>query len=676
MPSDVLESYWWLYYTRHSWMNKFNNNQTGNELFMITQQGRGSKITTFMMRLYCLASAILGGTWCFGLAGTMWTYPGIFTMEPWYQLVLGILLAASSLYGYFLANHRVVAIVLVPAAVYEVAEMIYTPYIRLNRAFGAWQFFAVVQSMYGILLLTGAVFVILHVIFVTVNRFKDHFRTVGRRTLGGLVAKSNAIFVDNMKKFKLIHLSFLCIIAGSGLLATALVNNWFIPPDASITLHPGNYHVRFQFYGDATYSHYNTSELASMSALGVRIITGIPIFITYDEYRSDPYMWWMNLTDYMQTLDYQSNRDAIINMFSPWKAGAPNVTFLCALWGIPSGFPTDYSATAGYWGVGAMLLNAWLTAGVIVEANLTNVVGFHTDQESFADGYEPINGVSNVTLGEERNFERNAQARQNYLAFFNRLRYYEKTNATWAAFVDSMNRTHGIDHILFTTTYGDMFVNDGLDNDWDMDVFGMNVVNTLPYDEFLPMLYHQSRFPPDNAHYALYFQMKKHQATLRKAGYPDRIGALLGCMGTKDSMFTPGFNGTQFVDGMQQPANGFDVIARQVMIVKAFNCTWVSFFPQNSYADQDINGFWDTFGHDFIEQLNATVNGPGSAAPFRIKFCPDVAGMNIDLARDVFLSDGWAWFYLIALISALCVVSFHQAFKRRVVAADGPSHGP
>lgn len=623
---------------------------------MVDQQGRGTTVTTFLIRIYCLSSAILGGTWCFGLAGTMWSNPGIFTVEPWYQLVLGILLVAGALYGYFLANHRVVILALVPGAIYEIAEMIYTPYLRLNRAFGAWDFFATVQLVYGLLLLSGVVVLIVHFILITRNRIVE-WHSNERKPIPFLQ--------QNLKRYKPVHLTFMLVLAGSGFLTAGFVNNWFIPADASITLHPGNYDVRFQFYGDADYSHYNASEIASLNALGVRIITGVPAFISYGDYLSDPYLWWLNLTDYKQSPVYLSSRAAIINLFSPWKAGAPNVTFLCALWGIPTGFPTDYSVTAGYWGVGAMLLTAWLTAEVIVEANLTNVVGFHTDQESFASGFEPINGVLNVTLDEERDFERNLQARQNYLAFFQRLRYQEQTNATWAAFVDSMKFTHGVDHILFTTTYGDMFVNDGLDNDWDMDVFGMNNVNTLPYDEFLPMLYHQSRFPPDNAHYALYFQMKKLQATLTRAGYPERIGALLGCMGTKDSLFMPNYTGTQLVDGTQQAVNGFDVIARQVMIVKTFNCTWVSFFPQNSYSDQNIYGIWLTYGHNFFAELNATVNGPGSEAPFRIRFCPDVSDMNIDLARDVFLSDAWAWFYLFSLVATISMACMHQVLALR-----------
>jgi hypothetical protein len=641
---------------------------------MIKQQGRGSEITTILMRLYCLACAILGGTWCFGLASMMWSHPDIFTVEPWYQLCLGILLVSGSMYGYFLANHRVVVIVLVPIAVYEIAEMIYTPYIRLNRAFGAWDFFATMQAIYGILLVSGVAFLILHVIFVSVKRVKEMRNMLDQPVHGGNFIEKSTLLRQNMKRFKHVHLVFMIVIAGSGFLTTAFVGNWFVPSDSSITLHPGNYNMRFQFYGDANYSFYNSSERDSLNALGVRIIDGVTDFITYDDYASDPYLWWMNLTTYKQSADYISKRIAIYDRFYPWKVNASNVTFLYWLHGIPSGLPTDYSVTTGDWGVGALLLNAWLTAEVIVEENLTNVVGFHTDQEGISKNEAPVGGFIDPVFQEQRDYERNLQARANYLAFFNRLRYYEQTNSTWSTFVSSMNQTNGVDHLLFTTTYGDLLVNDGLDDDWDMDVFAMNNVNTLPYDEFLPMLYHQSRVPPDNAHYALYFQMKKLETTLAKAGYPERIGALLGCMGTTGSLFLANFTGTQFVDGVQEPVNGFDVIARQVMIVKAFNCSWVSFFPQTArYVDQGIIGIWDTYGHDFFDELNATVNGPGSASPFQIKFYPDVAGMNIDVARDVFLSTEWAWFYLGALIVACCVVCFHQAFKSLVLAVKSRS---
>jgi uncharacterized membrane protein len=643
--------------------------ERSDERITIKKQGRGSEITTFLMRLYCLACAILGGTWCFGLANLMFQHPDIFTVEPWYQLALGILLVGGSLYGYFLANHRVVVAVLVPAAVYEIAEMIYTPYIRLNRAFGAWDFFASVQAIFGLLLVSGVAFVILHLVFVSVKRVKQRRVMADQSVSAENRAESIPTLRYAWKKHKRVHLVFMFVLAGSGFLTAAFVGNWFVPSDASVTLHPGDYDVRFQFYGDADYNFYNSSERASFNALGVRIIDGVAAFISYSDYTSDPYLWWMNLTDYKQTADYQNKRTAIVNRFTPWKLNAPNVTFLYWLGGVPSGLPTDYSVTTGYWGVGALLLNAWLTAEVIVEENLTNVVGFHTDQEGISENEAPVAPLTGSEFMAERDYERNMQARVNYIAFFNRLRFYEHNNATWSAFVDSMNQTQGVDHLLFTTTYGDLLVNDGLDDDWDMDVFTMNNVNTLPYDEFLPMLYHQSRFPPDNAHYALYFQMMKLKATLAKAGYPERIGALLGCMGTENSLFLPNYTGTQFVDGVQQLANGFDVIARQVMIAKAFNCTWVSFFPQTArYVDQDIIGIWDTYGHGFFEELNATVNGPGSASPFRIKFYPDVAGMNVDLARDVFLSDAWAWFYLAALIAALCLVCFHQGYKALLIA--------
>nr|MDO8112544.1 hypothetical protein [Candidatus Sigynarchaeota archaeon] len=635
---------------------------------MRKRPGIGSEITTFVMRVYSVASAILGGTWCFGLASMMWGYPGIFTVEPWYQLVLGILLVSASAYGYFLSNHRVSIVVLAPVAVYVIGEMIYTPYIRLNRVFGAWQFFGVVQSIYGVLLLIGVAFSLLHIIFVGVRQWKVRQGLTGaarhatiKENIRSATSKNSKLF----KKYKVVHFSFIFLIAGSGFLTAAFVNNWFISPTASVTLHPGNYQTKFQFYGPSDYALYNQSLRESLNALGVRIITGVADFITYADYTQDPYMWWMNLTNYKQTQEYKGIRDGIIAQFNPWKVNATNITFLCALHAIPCSLPTDYSVTTGYWGVSAMLFNAWLTAEVIVEANLTNVVGFHTDQEGMDRRELPVGGALNQSFQEQRDYERNMQARENYLAFFHRLRYYEQTNATWSAFASDMNKTYGVDHILFTTTYGDLLINDGLDNDWDMDTFAMNNINTLPFDEFLPMLYNQHRFPPDCAHYALYYQCKRLQATLERAGYPGRIGVLLGCMGTLGSMFIGNYTGTQFVNGTQQVATGFDVIARQAMIAKAFNCTWISFFPFHSYPEQDILGINETFDASFFDQLNATVNGPGSEAPFSIRYFPDVSNGNTDLARDLFLSVNWTWFYLVALIAGISVVGVHETCIRR-----------
>jgi hypothetical protein len=314
--------------------------------------------------------------------------------------------------------------------------------------------------------------------------------------------------------------------------------------------------------------------------------------------------------------------------------------------------------------VGVLILNAWLTAEVIVEANISNVVGFHTDQEGVSAGNaeKPFGGMVNPQFETERSYERNLQARQNYLTFFEKLRYEESTNTVWVAFLNQMNKSYGVDHLLFTTTYEGPLVIDGLDNDWDMDVFNCNNVNTLPYDEFLPMLYNQNQEPPDKAHYMLYLQMNMLKATLHTAGYSDRIGALLGCMGSSDSLFQLNYSGTQLEDGIQKPVNGFDVIAQQVMIVKAFNCTWASFFPLNAY--DTIVGIYNAYGSDFFDRLNIIVNGEGSTVPFKIRVYPDINIGKTDLARDVFLTMGWAWYYIIMLIAGIFVVFVHQRFDK------------
>nr|MDO8114449.1 hypothetical protein [Candidatus Sigynarchaeota archaeon] len=630
--------------------------------------GRASDATTFVMRVYSLACAILGGTWCFGLAGLMWQHPDMFTVEPWYQLVLGILYVSISLFGYFLSNHRIVVAILVPLSLYLAMMLVWMPYMRLARVFWGWGFFGVVQAVFGIFACIGIGFSILHIIFVGVRQFKERQGTTDYDWFTGSFVDMGRAFMENVKKYKKVHLGFAVILATSWILSTAFQRNWFIPANATVTLHPADYQIKFQFYGPSSESYYNATELDSMNRLGVRIIDHVTSFIMYDNYSANPTLWWMNLTDYKQTTDYHDKRDMIVARYSPWKTNWPNVTFIYQITGIPGFFPTDYAVTSGYWGVGALLMNAWLTLEVIVEENLTNVVGLHTDQEDVSESWPPIAvGSTSTEFEVTRDQERNMQARQNYLEFFQRVRNAERTNQTWKDFVIAMNSSYGIDHFLFTTTYGSEVL-DGLDNDWDMDVFNMNNVNTLPYDEFLPMLYNQHRFPPDNAHYALYMQMSVLHKTLETAGYPGRIGALLGCMAASGSMFLPNYTGTQLVNGNQVDITGFDVVARQVMIVKSFNCTWVSFFPLNEYTGEGFWGIFKTFGDTFFDDLNAMVNAANASAPYSIRYCPNVSEMEMDLARDLFLSAGWEWYYLVALISAFAGVWLHHTLKPRVKA--------
>jgi hypothetical protein len=633
---------------------------------MLKNIEKGIRVTTWFMRFYSLICAFLVGAWCFGLAGRMWQHPDIFTVEPWYEFCLGILLLSASIYGYILSNHRISLFILAPVAVYGISEMIYTPYIRLNRVFTAWEVFGIVQSIYGILLIIGIIVSLIHYILISLQRFKERKETHIEKPYFKRFTELRSMVKTSLATNKRIHIAFISILIISSFFMVGLEKNWFIPSNAVITLHPENKSIKFQFYGPDNITFYNQTQLDSLNALGVRIIGGVTDFITYTDYIQDPYLWWLNLTDYKQTQDYKDKRDQIVNMFMPWKENESNITFLYWLHGVPSGLPTDYSVTSGYWGVGALILNAWLTAEVIVENNLTNVVGFHTDQESVSDNEAPFNGyTNNASFEVTRDFERNMQARENYLEFFNRLRYAEQTNATWITFMNKMNELHGIDHLLFTTTYENPLVIDGLDSDWDMETFNINNVNTLPYDEFLPMLYTQSDFPADQANYALYTGMRTLADTLQTAGYPERIGALLGCMGSKDSMFAQNYTGSQYLNGKEQPANGFDIIARQVMILKSFNCTWASFFPLNAYGD--IVGIYLAYSSDFFDRLNVTVNGPGSANSFDIRFYPAAGNGDIDLARDIFLSTDWTWYYAIVLLGSVIIVSIHQKNRAKII---------
>ena len=222
------------------------------------------------------------------------------------------------------------------------------------------------------------------------------------------------------------------------------------------------------------------------------------------QYQADPYAWWLNITGFEQTVTYQSARAGIISMLTSWMLNDSNVTFIDCLGGVPGGFSTDYAASETANGVGAMLLNAWLAAQVVVSANLTNFVGFTMDQEGIATGYEPVGGPENQTFQNTHSYDRSEQATDTYQSFLRLMHDEATTNASWIAFDAAMNASYGVDHFLWTTTYAGVTIQAGLGGEAEsraMDVLTEDVVNTVPYDQYMPMLYYDNDFPPDLAQY-------------------------------------------------------------------------------------------------------------------------------------------------------------------------------
>ncbi|HME52351.1 MAG TPA: hypothetical protein VKM55_09050 [Candidatus Lokiarchaeia archaeon] len=620
--------------------------------------------TTYYIRLLAITCGICGGTWCFGLAGMMWANPAIFTIEPWYELGLGVLFCAGCTYAYLLSDHRVSVLILAPIGIVLVAYAIYNPYIEKSRAFGAWEFFAVVQTIYGLVTLAGAGFLIAHVIIISIRR--NH----ASRSTYGMYGRDMAI--QHLQKFKALHVGLVAAMIGGAVLAAGFANNWFIPQDATVTLQPKNYITRFEFYGPAGfYTDYTNADRADLNALGVRIVTGVTNFISYQQYIADPYTWWLNLTSFKQTAEYESARAIIINTFTPWKLFDSNVTFLYSLEGIPGGFPTEYAVTDGNNGVGAMLLNAWLAAQVIVEANLTNVVGFSTDQEGVTSTELPFGGPANQSFQDVHNFDRSEQATDNYLAFIKLLQTQETTNSTWITFDAAMNKIHGVDHFLLTTTYSGVSYEVGVGGAArirDMEVLTEDVVNTVPFDQFMPMLYDQNSFPPDLAQYTLYTQLRELNLTLSLDGYSNlstRIGVILGILGDAHSMFMPNYTAPMWTGTQEETVSGLAIVARQCMIAKCFDCPWITFFLYELVNNTSMLGINHTFGESFFDRLNVTINSPNDTAAFTIRFYPQ-AGANIDdYSQIVFMSDGWAWYYSIGLVMAVLVPWYHHVVHKR-----------
>ncbi len=73
-------------------------------------------------------------------------------------------------------------------------------------------------------------------------------------------------------------------------------------------------------------------------------------------------------------------------------------------------------------------------------------------------------------------------------------------------------------------------------------------------------------------------------------------------------------------------------VVQQARIIKAFNASHVSFFLL--YNGVGYLGAFNVVGSDFLDRLNATLNGPGSSAPFTILVRPYVERMSLDIIRD------------------------------------------
>ena len=407
--------------------------------------------------------------------------------------------------------------------------------------------------------------------------------------------------------------------------AAALHERWF-DSNRFIPLSPGDYNVEFSGYGEMNPNVYTPEIRDAMNRFGFLLIVHHGYWVSYERFNSTPFTWFENIET---TAEYQSARAQFINGCLYWKTNYPNIRLIILVHGIPCGFTTDYSVTNSSSGVGGTI---WQMARILITAienNLTNVIGVHTDQEDCDEDWFPMREPAT------RNRTRNEAGTKAYLDFLGRLDTYYQ-NDTWKTFFSHQKALYGSDHsrFLLTTTYGGGIVMEGIDNDLDSDAFSMNNVMGIPYDEFLPMLYFQGAKTADLAHYRLYTYMSVLRDTLKKKGWENRIGVLLGVV--NERLFDVNRTWSQWNGTAQVEVNGYEVLAMQAKIAKCFNVKRVSFFVL--YDCCGFKGFFDAYGNDVLDRLNATLNGPEGRTPFTIRYMPEVLRMQLDISRDMLLS--------------------------------------
>ena len=575
------------------------------------------------------------------------TLPPHFHYSAIFLISFAILLIATTIYFCFIhAKHRFSLFFILAIGYIVIAETIWGPFLEDNEVFGQWTPIGIMYYACLAIFLVGIGFMVAHLFTVSYARISQFNRE--RRLLPKMqkIKKSKHLsqlgqraFQYGFQKKKLAHLIFIPMIAASGFLAAATYFNWFTG-NSTVTITPGDYDIEIAMFTRLNPSAYQTSWRENMDDHSVLIIThDTPVLISPTTWNENPFTWIENQTT---TTEYINAKNSFINQCNDWKNNYPNVRIMPAVLGVPCGFPTDFSVTNGSHGVGGTLWMAKQYLQIAVDNNLTNVVGIHADQESCQDNWD---------VDYNRSRERNEQATANWNAFFQDINA-SYSEPDWQSFFSTNPNGN---KFIFQTTFGTVSALDAYDGDNDLDVMATNNILGVPYwGDYTPMLYHSGSDTTDEAHFKLYNDMLVLNDGLAYAGLEDRIGAYLGITGLELFSYETQtqFNGTSY-----ETVTGYDVLVRQGLIVKSFNAPRVTIFlGTTAYDGQWMYGVFDTYGDDFLDQYNASLNGPGGDQPFNIKTIYSADQFHEKITRDLFLSEWLHFEFILGVAIAISII--------------------
>ncbi|MHA1680235.1 MAG: hypothetical protein ACTSUE_04460 [Promethearchaeota archaeon] len=450
-----------------------------------------------------------------------------------------------------------------------------------------------------------------------------------------------------VRQFRKHKIAVIASAVAVGLLATvgfvsqspALYNQVF-------TIQGQDYKADIAFWGKYTYNAYNASEKAELNEHNITIV-----FYNTPDIRNP------------------TTRANFVVEMNTWKNNYPNVRFIAAIPGITRINNTGDDNKDFLWGGfawdGAVEGTVKYAKEFILLAqaeNLTNFIGINTDQESPSEVLRDTYGIDI-----EPNAERHELAVEMYDEFFN----WVKANAS---------------NMFMTSTMGNAPFLDLQDGDWDLHYQEMwNVLDVNGWDELAPMIYrcgYRGEKPYGgytqltagrdvSGSIEVYNDLKNLNDSLyRVDGNASRLGIYLGitnctCYGRDIDQYEQ--DGTYL-------GKGYDELVKDALIAKHFGSRIITLFILDTVVENgySMGGVFDTWGIDFLDDFNESINGVNSTREIKLYVNPEISSL-FDFSRDLLLNLGRPA-GLVLLVAIVCGISFssiilHPSIKKKFIDA-------
>ncbi len=513
---------------------------------------------------------ILGTTFCYFifLFASIWIMYSSLILWPDLLLSLLFWLFMGLLFGYTFTDDP---INLIKPAIFLFGNLFYIIFIfilSIYQYFSLANYAPVAYIIYMILFLSLCVGGISN---LAVNMYVIIFR---RRCKKRSINLSKAYRTGKIKKVFMFSL----VITGLPLLIMAIPGILQIP----ITIEPQDYEAEFAFWG--LYTNVSSTVGTSLNDHEATLI----------------------LAGFPDLFDNEGKQN-FVNTYTYYNNTYPNISILICVPGDPGGFVWDGN-------VGDVINKSKKVVLIAQEYNLTTIKGLAFDLEAPMTEYLPegFDGAPNT----ER---------------------HDNSIELWYDFFDWMD-LNAPEMELSAINIVDVGV-DIFDGDFDLHYisrFSTFDINPDEWDEIAPMVYRCGLIGPppyggnmedpivsysDGGHYWVYSWLEITAKCLeQQIGNHNKMGVYLGI----SNCTCYGRDVQQYQNG--QPAGyGYDNLVRDALIAKHFGVKRITFFILESVegAGGYLNGgMFESYGDDFLDRFNESVNGEASTNAFTIWYKP------------------------------------------------------